>query len=261
MSEYSTYTKETVYGPQRITIKNVLLILLFLTIGVWLFKSGLDHYSRLTDNEPLQQMRAVKSIIVGGLIFVFIIVAQFVRIVSMSKGLPRLTLSSEQIKVETLKRTVTARWASLGEFTVMPKTRVLRCKIIGKDISDNLQAKDQLIIPTTNADPIDLLRELSARRALAMGNAFDVEAFDATSQIIKNSTTALKRVSYMFICLIMSGLILFGVCIVSLVVAVKFYNVDVKPYLSIVVGGVFLAAIVIARILTTVKYGKLSRKA
>ena len=88
--------------------------------------------------------------------------------------LPRLTASVDEIRLESFFGTRTARWSSLGPFTVTGPRHVARgctasARIIGTEVSANLRGRSRFVIADVFRVPLtELMQELDTARPYAM---------------------------------------------------------------------------------------------
>ena len=115
-------------------------------------------------------------------------------IFSALRGLPRLRLDAEGVRLETALGTRWGHWASLGPFVLTSeeiglfKRRVLsaRTDIIGPATSHNLQRSKKLIISDAFVTPIDaIVVDLQSRSAQAMGTPAELTLQGAPEDVGK----------------------------------------------------------------------------
>lgn len=89
-------------------------------------------------------------------------------------NLPRLSATVDEIRLETFLGTQTARWSSLGAFTVTGPRHVARgctasARIIGTEVSGNLRGRTRFVISDVFRVPLtELMEELDTARPYAM---------------------------------------------------------------------------------------------
>jgi membrane associated rhomboid family serine protease len=144
-------------------LRLAIYLILFGSLGLLPVKSFLDWYAG--GPAPHAVSFVISALLL--LIPIGILIA-----INALRGLPRVAVTREGIKLQSTLRTKWARWDSLEPFAIMAfgKTPVAKAKIIGPNVRKGALSQRRFRIPDYFTTPlVTIVAELNAARAQALG--------------------------------------------------------------------------------------------